>query len=285
MNSLESADRRSAPPIPEYELIRLIGRGAYGEVWLARAITGVYRAVKIISRSKFSEAGPFEREFRGLKEFAAISVKEPSQLAVLHVGRNEAAGFFYYVMELADDVRGGGEFDPATYRPDTLARRRAEHCRLSAAEGTAIGIALAQALAALHSRGLVHRDIKPANIVFAGGQPKLADIGLVATAAGALTYVGTDGYIPPEGPGTPAADVYSLGRVLYELTTGLDLAEFPRLPSGWENYPDKVQFSHLNQVILRAADPLRDRRYPSADQMLTDLAAVAAKESSTRNLR
>jgi len=81
MSSLESADRRSAPPIPEYELIRLIGRGAYGEVWLARAITGVYRAIKIISKSKFSEAGPFEREFRGLKEFAAISVKEPSQLA------------------------------------------------------------------------------------------------------------------------------------------------------------------------------------------------------------
>jgi serine/threonine protein kinase len=254
----------------------LIGRGAYGEVWLARAITGVYRAVKIISRSKFSEAGPFEREFRGLKEFAAISVKEPSQLAVLHVGRNEDVGFFYYVMELADDVRVGRAFDPAAYQPATLAGRRAARRRLSTAECTAIGIALAQALSALHSRGLVHRDIKPANIVFVGGQPKLADIGLVATATEALTYVGTDGYIPPEGPGTPAADVYSLGRVLYELTTGLDLAEFPRLPSGWEDDPDQVSFSNLNRVVLRAADPMRDRRYPSADQMLADLTAVAA---------
>jgi len=70
--------------------------------------------------------------------------------------------------------------------------------------------------------------------------------------------------------------VYSLGRVLYELTTGLDLAEFPRLPSGWENDPDQVSFSNLNQVVLRAADPMRDRRYASADQMLADLAAVAA---------
>jgi len=67
-------------------------------------------------------------------------VKEPSQLAVLHVGRNEAAGFFYYVMELADDLRGGGAFDPAAYQPATLAGRRAKRRRLSTANAPLSGL-------------------------------------------------------------------------------------------------------------------------------------------------
>ena len=108
------------PSIPDYELLRQIGRGSYGDVWLARGATGLWRAVKIVWRERFADAEPFEREWRGLKEFAAISLGESSQMALLHVGRNDEAGFFFYVMELADDVERGRAIDPANYVPLTL---------------------------------------------------------------------------------------------------------------------------------------------------------------------
>src|SRR5262249_35199906 len=92
----------SAPIIPDYELQRRIGRGAYGEVWLARNVTGSYVAVKVVTRGAFDYDRPFEREFEGIKRFEPISRSDASQVAILHVGRGE--GFFYYVMELADSV-------------------------------------------------------------------------------------------------------------------------------------------------------------------------------------
>ena len=89
------------PTIPDYELRRRIGSGSYGDVWLARNILGQCRAVKIIYRSRFVDPRPFEREFEGIQKFEPISRSHPSQLAILHVGKNDVAGCFYYVMELA----------------------------------------------------------------------------------------------------------------------------------------------------------------------------------------
>ena len=95
----------SPPQVPDYELLRRIGSGSYGDVWLARNVLGQCRAVKIIYRSRFVDPRPFEREFEGIQRFEPISRSHPSQLAILHVGKNDAAGCFYYVMELADDAR------------------------------------------------------------------------------------------------------------------------------------------------------------------------------------
>ncbi len=82
-----------------------------------------------------------------------------------------------------------------------------------------LGIAIAGALGHLHRAGLTHRDVKPSNIIYVKGQAKLADVGLVAST-GQRTFVGTEGYVPPEGPGTSSADLYSLAMVLYEMHTG-----------------------------------------------------------------
>lgn len=168
------------PTIPDFELVRRIGRGSYGEVWLARGVTGLWRAVKIVRRAHFADAAPFEREFRSLREFAALAVGESGRLALLHVGRDDSAGFFYSVMELADDAAGSAPLDPDRYVPLTLAELHRRRGRLPADEAIRLGTDLARALAALHASGLVHRDIKPSNIVLVDGRPKLADIGLVA---------------------------------------------------------------------------------------------------------
>jgi eukaryotic-like serine/threonine-protein kinase len=88
-------------PVPDHTLIRPIGRGSYGEVWLARNVMGAWRAVKFVHRCDFDHDRPFERELAGIERFEPISRSHPSQLNILHVGRGPDG--FYYVMELADD--------------------------------------------------------------------------------------------------------------------------------------------------------------------------------------
>src|SRR5688572_2516407 len=227
------------PPIPDFTLLRPIGRGAYGEVWLARSVTGVYRAVKIVRRDSFSEERPFEREFAGIKRFEPVSVGQESQVSLLHVGRNDAAGLFYYVMELADDIETGEEISPERYVPKTLKELRARRKRLPADECLVISVALARALAHLHENGLVHRDIKPSNVIFVHGVPKLADIGLVSAIDTSQSFVGTEGFVPPEGPGSAAADVFSLGKVIYEISSGQNRNDFPKLPEDLDTLADR----------------------------------------------
>src|SRR6266850_847988 len=97
-----SASRVPFTNIPDHALIREIGRGSYGEVWLARNALGTYRAVKIVYRQTFAHDRPYEREFSGIQKFEPISRAHEGLVDILQVGRNNDAGYFYYVMELAD---------------------------------------------------------------------------------------------------------------------------------------------------------------------------------------
>jgi eukaryotic-like serine/threonine-protein kinase len=137
----------------------VIGRGSYGEVWLARNIMGTYRAVKVVYRSTFESDKPYEREFQGIKRFEPVSRSHDSQLDILHVGRGENC--FYYIMELGDDQARGQEIDPENYLPKTLRNQLNVRGRISAGECVELALGLATALEHLHSRGLVHRDVKP----------------------------------------------------------------------------------------------------------------------------
>jgi serine/threonine-protein kinase len=257
---------RDIPSIPDLELLRCIGHGSYGEVWLVRNILGTYRAVKIVNRKAFRDEETFEREFSGLQRFEPVSREHDGFVAILHVGRNNANGFFYYVMELADDDSNGNHIDPDRYVPKTLSSELARCGRLSVKQSVQLGWSLSQGLAELHRHGLVHRDIKPSNIIFVKGRPKLADIGLVAKA-GEKARLGTEGYIPPEGPGTPQADLYSLGKVIYEASTGTDRLDYPDLPRDFDTMAEREAFLKLNSVILKACDNNVRKRYQTAAEI------------------
>ena len=261
------------PQVPNHEMLRVIGRGAYGEIWLARSVTGTLRAVKIVDRRTFESEKAFEREFEGMARFEPISRSDAGFVDILHVGRDPGGDFFYYVMELADDHVGDRRLDAEHYIPKTLKSELARRSRLLVDECVTIGLSLTRALAALHRHGLVHRDIKPANIIFVSGNPKIADIGLVA-ARGQNSFVGTEGYVPPEGPGSVQADLYSLGKVLYEIAMGKDRLDFPAVNTRLDELPDKAALVRLNEVLLRACATNPAERYTTAEQMHDDLARI-----------
>jgi hypothetical protein len=101
--------------------------------------------------------------------------------------------------------------------------------------------------------------VKPSNVIFVNGKAKLADIGLVA-ARGQRTFVGTEGFVPPEGPGSAQADVYSLGKVLYELATGKDRMNFPELPDDMPAGADRKRWLELNRIICEVCEPRVSKR-------------------------
>src|SRR5438128_6377505 len=271
------------PQVPDYDLLNCIGSGAYGEVWLAKTVMGTYRAIKIVYRKTFKDDGPFEREFNGIRRFETVSGTHPGLLNVLHVGRNDAAGYFYYVMEVADDEAFGQSIDPDQYKPRTLSSEISRRGRLPLEECINLGLALTTALEHLHQNGLIHRDIKPANIIFAKGAPKLADIGLVTEIGNEVTLVFTPGYNPPEGPGKPGDDVFSLGRALYVISTGKKAEDFPELPTDLNTREIEAGFLEFNKVILKACAYDPDERYQSAQEMreALSLAQAAGKRPAT----
>ena len=291
------------PVIPDHTLLRPIGRGAYGEVWLARNIMGTPRAVKVIWRQQFESDRPFEREFAGIQRYEPVSRSSGGLVHILHIGRNEAEGYFYYVMELADNASGNpASANPANrneqteaaavslpdnYHPRTLRSDLKRSGRLSTAECLRLAIDVSSGLGQLHRNGLVHRDVKPGNIIYVNGHAKLADIGLVTTEGEKRTFVGTEGYVPPEGPGSARADLYALGVVLYEASTGFSPERLPDVPAEWFSTPEGDQALELHEITLKACEGQRERRYVNADAMQAELALLQSGESvrHTRALR
>jgi CHASE2 domain-containing sensor protein len=270
------------PDAPDYELFNPpFGEGAYGKVWLARNKTGQWRALKAVYLANFDQnTDPYEREFNGIKKYQPVSDQHPGLLRVEFVSEKQA-GYFYYVMELGDPLEPGWEGEPSTYKPRDLVSERARSLRrrLPVRECVRIGLALSDALNFLHRQGLTHRDIKPQNIIFVNGQPKLADLGLITEIRPPdqeRTLVGTPGYMPPppERPGTPQADIYALGMVLYVLSTGRSTAYFPEIATTLVEEKDPADFFPLNTVILKACQPDPAQRYASAAEMHQALQAA-----------
>jgi CHASE2 domain-containing sensor protein len=265
------------PEIPGYELFDPpFGLGAYGRVWLARSATDQWRAVKVVYREYFEgNAGPYDREFNGISRYNTVSDKHPGLLRV-HFVSDKMPDYFYYIMDLGDSMVPGWEQDPSRYKPRDLGTERACHPgkRLPIGECVRVGLALSEALEFLHGCGLTHRDIKPPNVIFVEGQPRLADLGLISEIRPMeleRTLVGTPGYMPPmpEAPGTPQADIYALGMLLYVISTGRPPAVFPELSASIVD-PDSSgtpDFLALNSIILKACEPDLVLRYRTAAEL------------------
>ena len=127
---------------------------------------------------------------------------------------------------------------------------------------------------------MTHGDIKPQNIIFVNDQPKLADVGLVnEVTSGVQTQTGpcTPAYMAPgDVPGTPQADIYALGMVLYVMFMGQEPESFPSIATTLVNGASGPEFVRINAAILRACHPESSRRYASAREMADALKEVQA---------
>lgn len=239
--------------IGAYELVRLCGSGAYGEVFVARnVLTGERAALKKL----FPAPKTVKRELAGLIRWR--DCRHPNLLRIRHV--EETPDAFYYTMDLADDLGGGtGE-----YLPDTLANRLEKRGRLPAAEVEKLADALTGALEFLHGRGIVHRDVKPDNILWIDGVPTLGDPGLAADAAG-MSLVGTPEFMPAEvlqkkRAALPADDFYALRLVLYCAFTGEAPGNYPHCPAGVLDENSSALWRRILDGEKAAAVPRPSRR-------------------------
>ena len=199
----------------DYQVVRLLGKGGMGEVYLVRDADGDEFAVKVMAERRHEARVRFAREAE-----ASMKIHHPNLIAVYDVGEDPETRLCYITMEY---VTGG-----------SVADRLAAQGRFSAREAVAVVMQVAAALETAHRAGVVHRDIKSDNILFDGnGRPRLADLGIAkvagdsrsTTLTSADMIVGTPAYMSPEQmmdsrKADSRSDVYSLGVVFYEMLAG-----------------------------------------------------------------
>ena len=235
-------------------------------------------AIKVLAEHLASDV-EFRRRFLRESRLAA-KLSHPNVVSVYDGG--ETDGRPYIVMEYVEGVTLAGE----------LARRG----RLSADEAIGLAIQVCAGLEHAHAMGLVHRDVKPQNLLLrADGVLKIADFGIARAVEGtqlteAGTVLGTAVYLSPEQASgeqvSPAADIYSLGAVMYELIAGkppfsseknlpaLVLKKRTgRVPSLRDSVPELP--SRLDEIVLRCLSPEPSARPASAALLAQELAAFA----------
>jgi serine/threonine protein kinase len=263
-------EEQPIPAIPDYELIRPIGEGGFGRVWMAtNRITGHLRAIKVIPLHGSTRTGAAGREIMSLTRLEAnMRSQSANLLHIHHVGKTENC--LFYVMDLADDVTGCPPSNDPDYHPATLKNRLAcapltpETCLLYARQ-------LVTALASLHSSGMVHRDVKPSNCLFIDGELKLADFGLLTQSHTLVSQIGTRGYMPPDGRMDMRADVYAAGLVMYEMVTGLPADSFPHLGQRAGAIAANPVLRQLIRLTLEACQGDPQKRPEDAGQLLAEL--------------
>jgi len=254
--------------VPNHELIQVIGQGSYGNVWLARNFyTHRLFAAKLIPLEPLKEHPRAIRELTALIHHQSkLRDHHPYLVSISNVGQSE--DYFYYLMELADDVvHRNRDHSDTHHLPDTL-RYRIDSGFNDPCDAYDIAIQLLKGLSFLHESGLAHRDIKPSNCVFVNSVAKLADFGLLTSSDQEASLIGTPAYMPPDRKMGPSADTYAMGLVIYELLTGLPPGEFPRWPVDRIEWLKKPKIKEMNRIVLKSCS---SDRYSNAGEMLDDM--------------
>ena len=278
--------------IDGYRLVRPIGQGGFGTVWLCwNDASQSFHALKWVA----GDGAGLKLELDALRKFREISQKLRSQnlIAIEHI--NLLPSGSVYTMPLADGMDGN---DPSaeSWRPMTLADRIAGKSAawFSSAEILQIILPIIRATASLNDEGLVHRDIKPANILFFGGVPCLADMGLLANDSASLTQRGTPGFLPPswylETSGQP--DMWGLATTLYTLLTGnnpdkMGRPKFLWPPSGKHSLSpaEQDQWKRLHAVIYRATHEKPAERFRDFQTFAAAVENAGGSEAAPRKKR
>jgi serine/threonine protein kinase len=252
-----------------YRLIRFLGRGGFGEVWLCRSeAMGDYRALKWIPATNSDR---LEKEYESLLHYrkAAAGLRSPHLVAIEHVNRN--AEGLYYVMPLADGYTANDPSDPE-WQPLCLAAkihaRTAEPRWFSSGEIITLIQPILEGLQTLSDAGLVHRDVKPENILFFNGTPCLGDISLLGEDVATITRRGTPGYATPSWYRGGHPDMYGAAATLYTLLTGnppdrMGKSTFLLPPNGEHllTASERAEWKRLHAVIRRATEEKIAERY------------------------
>jgi serine/threonine-protein kinase len=286
-----TAEEPVLPRIPGYEAETVLGRGGMGIVFRARHLRlNRLVALKMVLAGPY--AGPQERARFQREAEAVAALRHPNIVQIYDIGDSD--GRPYFTMEY---VEGG-----------SLARKLAGAPQ-PARQAAALLSALAAAMEAAHQSGIVHRDLKPANILLtADAAPKISDFGLARRLDGesGLTRtgaaLGTPSYMAPEqaqgNPDAvgPAADIYALGAILYELLTGRPPFQAKTATETVQQLlsQDPVPPSRLNARVPRDLETIclkclhkePQRRYAAAAALAEDLdrflrgEAIAARPES-----
>lgn len=250
-----------APELVEFEILKLIGRGTFGSVWLAKErVTGVYRAVKTFPKTSA------DTEISGLSEYQRRALRHDHLVQIFLIG--EYDGVYYVVMELADDIKGTVAMDPQYYEPCSLDRMINDRGALPAEEALQHLHGILQATEYLHRQGLVHRDIKPQNVLLIDGEVKLCDFGLIAPGHQAVERAGTHGYWRPDGPTDRESDLYAVTKVTYQMLTGADVSSFPELPSDLARTTSPTTYRDIRELLEKGCAANPAKRFSSAQAML-----------------
>ena len=246
-----------------YVVLRAVGRGGMGTVWLCRdEVLGREVAVKQVGVLPGESAPDLARALREARSSAALH--HPHVVSVFDA--IEADDHIWLVME---------------YVPgETLSQLIAREGRLEPERVAAIGAQVADGLAAAHARGTIHRDVKPGNVLIAGDTAKISDFGIARTRGDdQLTrsgvVMGTPLYFSPElargADPTPAADVWALGATLYTAVEGVPpiadrrnaIATLAAIAETRPPHPDHGAF--LTDPLGRMLDPDPASRWSMAD--------------------
>ncbi len=284
----------AAPPtmIGAYRILREIGHGGMGVVYLGERADGEYRkqvAIKLITSGRGRLDRDMERRFR--RERQILAQFEHPGIARLVDGGATAEGQPYFVMEYIEGL-------------PLLEYSQTQH--LSTAARLELFLSVCDAVAHAHQRLVVHRDLKPGNILIsAGGTAKLLDFGLArvlhpddgGASSDDITQAGlpimTPAYASPEqvrgAPYAVSDDVYSLGIILYELLTakrpyhvpGDSLTEMvrvvceetPPLPSQAvsDDHLRRRLRGDLDNIAAKALEKDPRLRYATVDDLASDL--------------